>query len=108
MNTVEKQLSIVQRAVDKEQKLPTREHVARDCGVSLYKAKAIIRRYMIYQYIKQYIAENHFPPSRREIANMLHISLTNTQHHVNQLILADMLTVLPGRSRTIRLPEKSA
>lgn len=108
MNTIRKHLSIVQCAVDKDQKLPTQEHVAHDCGVSLFKASAIIRRYMIYRYIKQYIAENHFPPSRREISKMLHIPLSNTQHHINQLILADMLTVLPGRSRTICLPEKSA
>ncbi len=108
MNTVKKQLSIVQHAVDKYQKLPTQEHVARDCGVSLFKAKAILRRYMIYQYIKQYIAENQYPPSRREISTMLHIPLSIIQHHINQLILADMITTSPGRSRTIRLPEKSA
>lgn len=108
MNTVQKQLSIVQRAIDKTQKLPTKEHVAQDCNVSIVKANAIIRRYMIYQYIKQYIAENQYPPSRREISKMLHIPLTSTQHHINQLVLANVIIISQSRSRTIRLLEKSA
>jgi len=108
MNTVQKQLRIVQRAVDRNQKLPTTEHVAQDCNVNVVKAKAIIRRYMIYQYIKRYSTENQFPPSRREISKTLHIPLTSVQHHINQLTLAGEISVSPGRSRTIRLLEKSA
>ena len=108
MNTIQKHLSIVQQAVDKHQKLPSPQQVARECGVSLFKAKAIIRRYMIYQYIKRYIEVHDFSPTRQEIANMLGLSLSATQYHVEQLANARLINVPPSRFRAISMPEKSA
>jgi hypothetical protein len=108
LNTIQKQLSIVQSNVDTHQTLPTSEKIARDCHVSRFKAKAIIRRYMIVQYIKKYTEENGLPPTRRKISKMLCIPLSVTQYHVDQLARANVIHVLPGHARAIYLSEKSA
>ncbi|MEM9954989.1 MAG: winged helix-turn-helix domain-containing protein [Chloroflexota bacterium] len=63
-------------------------------------------RQRIYQFIGKYVAQNHYPPALRDIAGDLDIGLTTVRYHVDRLRDAGYLTVVPGRSRSIRLTDK--
>jgi hypothetical protein len=108
LNTIQKHLQIVQSHVDTHQNLPSIDDIAQMCEVSRFKAKAIIRRYMIVQYIKKYTEENGLPPTRRKISKLLCIPLSVTQYHVDRLVRANLIHVFSGHARAIYLSEKSA
>jgi repressor LexA len=59
------------------------------------------RQIAIYKYIKGFIRENGFPPSRREIAEGTEIPLTCVQYHLNALNKDGHLGKRPGLARGI-------
>ncbi|MEO1643540.1 MAG: hypothetical protein AAFR67_00020 [Chloroflexota bacterium] len=63
-------------------------------------------RQRIYAFIGEYVAKNDYPPALRDIATQLGIGVTTVRHHVHCLRDQGYLTVLPGRSRSIRLTDK--
>ena len=60
-----------------------------------------VTRNRVYEYIKQYRAENGFAPSYREIADALGIGLTTVDHHVLCLQREGRISYKPGTARSI-------
>lgn len=79
--------------------------IAKVCQVTLYTARGIQRRYLLYRYISLYIETHGHPPSRREMSDMLHIPLSVIQYHLDKLVYADLLHGLPHQQRGISVPE---
>lgn len=67
-----------------------------------------IRREDIRRFIEQYTNDHGYPPSRREIADRLKMSLTTTQADIVTMIEDGELSAVPGVARSLRvLPRES-
>jgi len=55
----------------------------------------------IYNFIEEYIEKHRLPPTRREIAAAIGVSLNTVQYHIAALEEEGMITRLPGLSRGI-------
>jgi repressor LexA len=59
----------------------------------------------VLDYIKEFIEENQYPPTRRDIMDGLGISSTSVvQYHIAKLENQGKIEVDPGLSRGIRIP----
>jgi len=61
----------------------------------------------VFQYIEEYLEEKRYPPTRREIAEALDISVSTVQYHVKALVLDGLIAVVPKISRGITINESS-
>lgn len=60
----------------------------------------------LYVFIKQFIAENQYPPSIREMAEALGVNSTRTiSRYLNRLKERGQVEWTPNRYRTVRLIE---
>lgn len=108
MNKIKLQMKLMQDYVAENERTPSIEEVSELCDVKESRAQAIVRRYLIYRYIDKYTESHGFPPTRREISEMLHIPLSVTQYHIGLLSRSGLLTVVLGHARAITRLEKGA
>jgi repressor LexA len=67
--------------------------------------KLTTRQEEILEFIKQYLSETGFPPTRSEIAEKMGFKSPNAaEEHLRALARKGAIEVLPGTSRGIRLP----
>lgn len=108
MNNIKQHIKIVQTYVRQHNVSPSIKQICEICNVTDSRAQAIMRRYLIYRYINKYNESHGYPPTRREISEILHISLSVTQYHVQQLVQAGLITDSAGRSRATMHLKKGA
>ena len=61
----------------------------------------------VLDYIKEFIEENPYPPTRRDIMVGLGISSTSVvQYHLGKLVEAGEVEIDPGLARGIRIPNE--
>ncbi len=60
----------------------------------------------VYAFIKHYIEEQGLPPSQREIAEGCYIARSAVVRHLDKLEARGWISLVPGKSRGIRLLEK--
>lgn len=66
------------------------------------------RQQEIFEYIKQYIEQNNFPPSIREIGAAVGLSSPATVHtHLKKLECAGLITTTENKFRTIKILGKT-
>lgn len=62
----------------------------------------------VYNYIKEFIALNSYPPTVREIGAALGLKSTSTVHmHISKLAEKGLIICNPSKQRSITLPESS-
>jgi repressor LexA len=61
---------------------------------------------LIYRYIKEYIAEEGYPPDYREIASDCSISLGSVTYHLDNLEANGYIKRQPRKSRSMALTDK--
>lgn len=63
----------------------------------------------VYNYIKEFIAANSYPPTVREIGAALGLKSTSTVHmHISNLADKGLIICNPSKQRSITLPEAAA
>lgn len=67
----------------------------------VYAARARTTR----EFILRHTTERGYPPSRREIADELGISLSTAHDHLNRMVRDGLLITVPGIGRQIRVTE---
>jgi len=65
--------------------------------------QGILRRQSILNYIRSYHEEFGYPPSMAEIADENGIAKSAVRHHLYRLQNDGMLTMTPGKYRSIRV-----
>lgn len=74
-------------------------------GKDLLK-QGLDRRQAIYEFCKSFIKENGYGPSIEEITNAVGLaSKTGVRHHLNNLITQGVITMTPGKYRSLRIPD---
>lgn len=64
------------------------------------------RRRAIFVFVKGYIKENGFGPSLEEITEGVGVkSKTAVRHHLSNMIEQGVVTITPGKYRSIRIPD---
>lgn len=60
----------------------------------------------VYTFIKLYVEDQGLPPSQREIAEGCYIARSAVVRHLDKLEAWERITLIPGKSRGIRLLKK--
>ncbi|MCH8552738.1 MAG: transcriptional repressor LexA [Natronospirillum sp.] len=68
--------------------------------------KLTARQQQVLDFIRQYMGQNHMPPTRAEIARELGFKSPNAaEEHLKALARKGAIEMIPGASRGIRLPQ---
>ena len=63
------------------------------------------RRKHIFLFIKAYIKDHGYGPSIEDITKNSPISQTAVRYHLDRLVAQGLITVEPGKYRSIRVPD---
>lgn len=68
--------------------------------------QGVDRRRAIYAFVKDFIKENGYGPSIDEITTGIAVqSKTAVRHHLTKMIEQGVITMTPGKYRSIRVPD---
>lgn len=69
-------------------------------------AQGVERRKAIFTFVKDYIKANGYGPSVDEITDGIGVkSKTAVRHHLTNMLEQGVITMVPGKYRSIRIPD---